>query len=91
MDQLSLNPVGHNVVDLALRRRRPTGTLTCRWRRDASTGALTCVWTARRAGRIQHRPVLASDSEAIQNKPQSETSNLDRFALLAMTERAFIY
>jgi len=60
MDQLFLNPVGHNVVDLALRRRRPTGTLTCRWRRDASTGALTCVWTARRAGRIQHRPVIAS-------------------------------
>jgi hypothetical protein len=58
MNQLSLNPVGRNVVDLAARRpRRPTGTLTCQWRRDASTGALTCVWTARRAARETASPV----------------------------------
>ena len=29
--------------------------------------------------------VIASDSEAIQTRPQLETSSLDRFALLAMT------
>jgi hypothetical protein len=32
--------------------------------------------------------VIASDSEAIQTKPQLETPRLDRFALLAMTESA---
>jgi hypothetical protein len=58
MNQLSLNPVGRNVVDLAARRRhRRTGALTCQWRRDASTGALTCVWTARRAARETASPV----------------------------------
>jgi hypothetical protein len=58
MNQLSLNPVGRNVVDLAARRRRrPTGTLACQWRRDASTGALICVWTARRAARDSASPV----------------------------------
>ena len=58
MNQLSLNLVGRNVVDLApRRRRRPTGTLTCQWRRDASTGVLSCAWTARRAARETASPV----------------------------------
>ena len=58
MNQLSLNPVGHDVVDLfARRRRRPTGALTCQWRRDASTGVLSCAWTARRAARETASPV----------------------------------
>jgi hypothetical protein len=58
MNQLSLDPVGCDVVDLfTRRRRRATGALTCQWRRDASTGALTCVWTARRAARETATPV----------------------------------
>jgi hypothetical protein len=57
MNQLSLDPVDRVVVDLARRRRRTTGALTCQWRRDASTGALTCVWTARRAARETASPV----------------------------------
>jgi hypothetical protein len=58
MNQLSLNPVGRDVVDLAARRRRRlSAALTCQWRRDASTGALTCVWTARRAARETASPV----------------------------------
>jgi hypothetical protein len=32
--------------------------------------------------------VIASDSEAIQTKPQLGTPSLDCFALLAMTDRA---
>jgi hypothetical protein len=35
-------------------------------------------------------PVIASDSEAIQTKPQLPTPGLDRFALLAMTDTPFI-
>jgi hypothetical protein len=33
-------------------------------------------------------PVIVSDTEAIQTKPQLQTPSLDRFALLAMTDRA---
>jgi hypothetical protein len=58
MNQLSLDPVGRNVVDLAARRRRnAAGALVCRWRRDASTGALCCFWTVSRGSREPASPV----------------------------------
>ena len=34
--------------------------------------------------------VIASDSEAIQTKPQMRSPSLDCFALLAMTDRALV-
>jgi hypothetical protein len=35
--------------------------------------------------------VIASDSEAIQTKPQMRSPSLDCFALLAMTDRARLF
>ena len=35
-------------------------------------------------------PVIGSDSEAIQTRPQLDTPSLDCFALLAMTDRAVV-
>jgi len=58
MNKLSVNHVGHNVVDLsAFRRRRSTAALVCHWRRDASTGALNCVWSQSRGLRESGSPV----------------------------------
>jgi hypothetical protein len=58
MNQLSVIPVGRELVDLAARRRRKSAdALFCRWRCDPATGALSCLWTTRRAARETASPV----------------------------------
>jgi len=55
-----------------------------------SSAAYACALFRGREKIKESGAVIASDSEAIQTKPQRQTSSLDRFALLAMTDRAFI-